>query len=335
MNLFTMAEAANNYSAAGAGKTKLPTAKMLLLGILAGFLIGVPSVVTNMATYTVVGNSTVRMISGILFAFGLGTVILTGAELFTGNTLILISVLDKKATAAGMLRNWILVYIGNFLGSMLLSFVCARFGWLNAANGDTANALAIASMKVAQGKMTMPFQNAFFMGVLCNILVTLGVLMSLAGKDGFSRVIGAWIPVCFFVTCGFNHSIADMTYCMLGLFGKQFYAEGAAFEALTWGHYFLGNMLLLLVIGPPLEEIGQHRRRLLRSPAHVVLLRPQAQGIRKYFPKAEASGPLLFSALPRRGRDTAGYRRHPAAASGYQWYHLVSFGTNGYQMIQK
>ena len=169
--------------------------------------------------------------------------ILTGAELFTGNTLILISVLDKKATAAGMLRNWILVYIGNFLGSMLLSFVCARFGWLNAANGDTANALAIASMKVAQGKMTMPFQNAFFMGVLCNILVTLGVLMSLAGKDGFSRVIGAWIPVCFFVTCGFNHSIADMTYCMLGLFGKQFYAEGAAFEALTWGHYFLGNML--------------------------------------------------------------------------------------------
>lgn len=250
MNLFTMAEAANNYSAAGAGKTKIPTAKMLLLGILAGFLIGVPSVVTNMATYTVVGNSTVRMISGILFAFGLGTVILTGAELFTGNTLILISVLDKKATAAGMLRNWILVYIGNFLGSMFLSFVCARFGWLNAANGDTANALAIASMKVAQGKMTMPFQNAFFMGVLCNILVTLGVLMSLAGKDGFSRVIGAWIPVCFFVTCGFNHSIADMTYCTMGLFAKTVpaYAAAAAechlnLDALTWGTYFTGNMI--------------------------------------------------------------------------------------------
>ena len=133
-----------------------------------------------------------------------------------------------------------------------MASIVMKNGWVQAcfvgcdrvaANGDTANALAIASMKVAQGKMTMPFQNAFFMGVLCNILVTLGVLMSLAGKDGFSRVIGAWIPVCFFVTCGFNHSIADMTYCMLGLFGKQFYAEGAAFEALTWGHYFLGNML--------------------------------------------------------------------------------------------
>ena len=98
-------------------------------------------------------------------------------------------------------------------------------------------------MKVAQGKVSMPFQNAFFMGVLCNVLVTLGVLMSLAGKDGASRVLGAWIPVCYFVTCGFNHSIADMTYCMLGLFAKQFYAEGAAFEALTWGRYFAGNML--------------------------------------------------------------------------------------------
>lgn len=250
MNLFTMAEAANNYSAAGAGKTKIPTAKMLLLGILAGFLIGVPSVVTNMATYTVVGNSTVRMISGILFAFGLGTVILTGAELFTGNTLILISVLDKKATAAGMLRNWILVYIGNFLGSMFLSFVCARFGWLNAANGDTANALAIASMKVAQGKMTMPFQNAFFMGVLCNILVTVAVLASLSAKDAAGRILGAWAPVMFFVVAGFSHSIADMTYCALALFGKSApacaaaaQAAGADLSVLTWGRYFLGNML--------------------------------------------------------------------------------------------
>ena len=79
--------------------------------------------------------------------------------------------------------------------------------------------------------------------MLCNILVTLGVLMSLAGKDGASRVLGAWIPVCFFVTCGFNHSIADMTYCMLGLFGKRFYAEGAVFEALSWGRYFTGNLI--------------------------------------------------------------------------------------------
>ena len=246
MNLFTAAETTANYSNAGAAKAKLPIAKMLLLGILAGFLIGFPSCVTNMATYALDNNSTVRMVSGLLFAFGLGMVVVSGAELFTGNTLITISVLDKKATLAGMLRNWVFVYIGNFIGSLVLSFICAQFGWLSAGS----NALAAYSMKVAAGKMTMPFQNAFFMGVLCNILVTIGVLLSLSGKDGISRFIGAWAPVMFFVTCGFNHSIADMTYCMLGLFakGNAAYVEaaqsaGVALESLTWGNYFAGNLI--------------------------------------------------------------------------------------------
>lgn len=246
MNLFTAAETTANYASAGAAKAKLPISKMVLLGILAGFLIGFPSCVTNMATYALDNNSTIRMVSGLLFAFGLGMVVVTGAELFTGNTLITISVLDKKATLTGMLRNWVFVYIGNFIGSMALSFICAQFGWLSAGN----NGLAVFSMKLAAGKMTMPFQNAFFMGVLCNILVTIGVLLSLSGKDGISRFIGAWAPVMFFVTCGFNHSIADMTYCMLGLFakGNAAYVEaaqsaGVALESLTWGNYFTGNLI--------------------------------------------------------------------------------------------
>ena len=246
MNLFTAAETANNYVTAGVAKTKYSIPKMLVLGILAGLLIGFPSCVTEMATFSVTNTSMVRMISGLLFAFGLGTVILTGAELFTGNTLITMSLLDKKVTLPAMLKNWLFVYIGNFLGSMLLSAICAYFGWLSAGS----NALAVSAMKMAVGKMTMPFQNAFFMGVLCNILVTIGVLMSLAGKDGTSRFIGAWVPVMFFVTCGFNHSIADMTYCMLGLFAKNVtaYASAAAeagivLDSLTWGNYFVGNLI--------------------------------------------------------------------------------------------
>ena len=246
MNLFTAAETANNYVTAGVGKTKYSIPKMLVLGILAGLLIGFPSCVTEMATFSVTNTSMVRMISGLLFAFGLGTVILTGAELFTGNTLITMSLLDKKVTLPAMLKNWLFVYIGNFLGSMLLSAICAYFGWLSAGS----NALAVSAMKMAVGKMTMPFQNAFFMGVLCNILVTIGVLMSLAGKDGTSRFIGAWVPVMFFVTCGFNHSIADMTYCMLGLFAKNVTAyasaaaeAGIALDSLTWGNYFVGNLI--------------------------------------------------------------------------------------------
>ena len=246
MNQFTAAETANNYVTAGVGKTKYSIPKMLILGILAGLLIGFPSCVTEMATFSVTNTSMVRMISGLLFAFGLGTVILTGAELFTGNTLITMSLLEKKVTLPSMLKNWLFVYIGNFLGSMLLSAICAYFGWLSAGS----NALAVSAMKMAVGKMTMPFQNAFFMGVLCNILVTIGVLMSLSGKDGTSRFLGAWVPVMFFVTCGFNHSIADMTYCMLGLFAKNVTAyasaaaeAGIALDSLTWGNYFVGNLI--------------------------------------------------------------------------------------------
>ena len=224
MKLFTPAETVANYAAAGAVKTKQPFLKLLLLGVAAGMLIGFPVCVTNMATYTITNASAVRIIAGVLFAFGLGVVILTGAELFTGNTLIVISVLDRRAS-------------GNFLGALALSWVCARFGWLNAGDG----ALAAYTLHLAQSKMSMPFENAFFMGVLCNILVTVAVLVSLSAKDAAGRILGAWVPVMFFVVAGFSHSIADMSYCALALFARDAYAADAS--ALTWGRYFLGNML--------------------------------------------------------------------------------------------
>ena len=272
MNLFTAAETAANYANAGAAKTKLPISKMLVLGVLAGFLIGFPSCVTNMATYALDNNSTIRMISGLLFAFGLGMVVISGAELFTGNTLITISVLEKKATLGGMLRNWLFVYIGNFVGSMVLSFICAQFGWLSAGS----NALAVASMRTAVGKMTMPFQNAFFMGILCNILVTIGVLLSLSGKDGVSRFLGAWAPVMFFVTCGFNHSIADMTYCMLGLFAKNIpaYVEAAQAAGLAPGGPDLGQ---LSSGEPDPRDPGEPRGRRVRGRPVLVRL-PERSG---------------------------------------------------------
>ena len=172
MNVFTPAETAANYAAAGVLKTRQPFLKLLLLGIAAGALIGFPVCVTNMATYAITNASAVRIIAGVLFAFGLGIVVLTGAELFTGNTLLVISLLDRRVTWGAMLRNWGVVYLGNFLGALTLSWICARFGWLDAGDG----ALGSYTMQLAVGKMTMHFGKAFFMGVLCNILVTVAVL---------------------------------------------------------------------------------------------------------------------------------------------------------------
>ena len=157
-----------------------------------------------------------------------------------------ISLLDRRVTWGAMLRNWGVVYLGNFLGALTLSWICARFGWLDAGDG----ALGAYTMQLAVGKMTMPFGKAFFMGVLCNILVTVAVLASLSAKDAAGRILGAWVPVMFFVVAGFSHSIADMTYCALALFGKSApacataaQAAGADLSVLTWSRYFLGNML--------------------------------------------------------------------------------------------
>ena len=240
MNLFTPEEMVRNYSQAGVKKTAAPAWKLLLLGMLAGALIGYAALVTNMACYKLENPSVIRILSGVLFGFGLGMVILSGAELFTGNTLIVISVLEKKASVLGMLRNWGLVFLGNFLGAMLLSFLAARFNFFGAGGG----ALAEYTMSLAQAKMTMRFENALVMGILCNMLVVLAVLFSLAGKDGASRIMGAWAPVALFTICGFNHCIADMTYCMTGLFAVRYYANHAgAFTELGWGRYLLGNLL--------------------------------------------------------------------------------------------
>ena len=142
MNLFAPAEIAANYAEAGVKKSSMPVSKMLLLGILAGMLIAFPSCVTNMASYGLDNNSVIRAVSGLLFAFGLGMVILIGAELFTGNTLIFISVLEKKVRVTAMLKDWLFVYIGNFIGSMLVAVLCAKFGWLSAGS----NALAVYAM---------------------------------------------------------------------------------------------------------------------------------------------------------------------------------------------
>ncbi len=240
MNLFLPDEIVKNYSQAGIKKASMPAWKLLLLGILAGVLIGYAALVTNIACYSLENPSVIRIVSGLLFGFGLGMVVMTGAELFTGNTLLILSVLDRKVRIWRMLRNWILVYAGNFIGAFLLSFLAARFNHLGAGDG----ALATFAMATAQAKMTMPFENALVMGILCNMLVVLGVLLSQAGKDGISRILGAWGPVMFFVVCGFNHCIADMTYCMTGLFATRYYANHAdAFASLGWGQFLKGNLL--------------------------------------------------------------------------------------------
>lgn len=246
MNMFTPAELTQNYSRAGMVKAEKPMYKLLLMAILAGFFIAFGAAVASTGAHSIDNVSVARIISGLLFPFGLGMVMLLGAELFTGNTLISISVLNGDTTILKMLRNWGIVYLGNFAGAMLLAAGCAWFGQLD----YSAAGLAAYTIKLAAAKCAMPFLNALVMGILCNILVCTGVLCSLSAKDTMGRIMGAYIPVAFFVICGFEHCVANMYYVSAGIFAMQV-PEYAALAAemgistigLTWGNFFMNNLL--------------------------------------------------------------------------------------------
>jgi len=202
------AEIAAKYAAVGTTKAKKPTILLVVLGILAGMLIALGSATTNTAVYGMEATWTARTICALIFPFGLGMVMIMGAELFTGNCMIITSVLDKRCSMMEMFRNWIIIYLSNFVGALLVAAGCAWFGQMDYSGG----LLAVYTMKVAAGKCGISFANGVVMGILCNLLVSMGVLMSLAGKDATSRILGAYLPVSFFVLCGFEHCVANMYY---------------------------------------------------------------------------------------------------------------------------
>lgn len=246
MNLFSAAQLVQNYALLGKEKTEKPTGKLLIMAITGGLIIAFGAATASTAAHSIDSVSMARVISGLLFPFGLGIIMLIGAELFTGNTMICLSVLDRKATARGMLRNWLLVYLGNFVGGLLLAVGNAFFGQLNYSNGG----LAVYTIRMAVAKCSAPFLNTFVLGIFCNILVCAGVLCSLSAKDTAGRILGAYIPVALFVICGYEHCVANMYYVPAGLFAMQApaYATLAAeagidASALTWANFFLHSLL--------------------------------------------------------------------------------------------
>ncbi|MCI8421917.1 MAG: formate/nitrite transporter family protein [Lawsonibacter sp.] len=240
------AQIAARYADAGKAKAERPAALLAVLGVLAGALIALGCAATNTAAYGVEEVWTARMICGLLFPFGLGMVIVMGAELFTGNCLMVISLLDGRCTLGALLRSWAIVYLANFAGALAVAAGCAWFGQLNYSGG----ALALYTMRLAAGKCAIPFQNGVVLGILCNLLVCQGVLMAMSARDTAGRLMGAFLPVCYFVLCGFEHCVANMYYIAAGLMARMVpaYAQLAAqngldLSGLTLSGFLLGNLL--------------------------------------------------------------------------------------------
>ena len=198
----------------GMGKAALPVLQTLVLAVLAGAFIAFGAMFSTLAmTGNELGFGLNRVIGGVTFSLGLVLVIVAGAELFTGNNLIAMAWADRKISAAQLLRNWALVYCGNFVGGIGAALLVWQSGVL--ALGDGAFGAQAAA--VASAKVSIPFMEALFRGVLCNALVCLAVWLCVAAHSVSDKILAIVFPITAFVALGFEHSVANMYTIPLGI----------------------------------------------------------------------------------------------------------------------
>lgn len=231
------AEIATNYVSIGLGKINLPISKMLVLGIFAGVYIAFGGVCSQVIAVSIDAPSVAKAAGALVFPIGLMMVLVAGSELFTGNCLLIIPVLEKKAPLRGMLKSWLFVYIGNFIGGILVALACTYGHVFSLFDSQLASAVVSAAV----GKVSMSFGDALVKGILCNVLVCVAVWISFAAKELAGKIIGLMLPVVAFVLCGFEHSVANMYFISAGIFASSEY--GIQADGLTFGSMLAKNLL--------------------------------------------------------------------------------------------
>lgn len=206
-------------------KVDLPLSKMIVLGVLAGVYIGLGGI---FATVALAGAEAIpfgmaQVVAGLVFSLGLALVLIAGAELFTGNTLMIGPVVARQIPAFKAIRALSIVYIANFLGAVLLASIAALSGLNEAGDG----AIGRAAMELAETKTAKGLIATTASGVLANLLVCLAVWLAYAGQTVTQKILGLLLPVAAFVAAGFEHSIANM-YLLSYAFITQSFTEEAS-----------------------------------------------------------------------------------------------------------
>jgi len=232
----------------GKAKTNLSVIQMIILGILAGAFIGFGSELAIMVSFDMgkfMGVGFTKFMFGSVFSVGLILVVIAGAELFTGNSLIFISVLNGDVKVGKLLNNWFWVYLANFAGSLLLVWIMYASGlWKTGNLGVGVKALAIANAKV-----NLSWGSAFARAIGCNWLVCLAVWLAVASKDVVGKIFAIYFPIMAFVASGFEHIIANMYFIPMGILLKNNADVVAAagltdkLANLTWGGFFVNNLI--------------------------------------------------------------------------------------------
>lgn len=246
----------------GVRKAEMPAFTMLMLSILAGAFIALGAI---FATTVAAGGMSIadadgsvvystglpygvtRLLTGLVFCLGLILVVVGGAELFTGNNLIVMAWASGKVTGRALMRNWAIVYFGNFLGSIgtaALMFFAKQhtFG---------SDAIGVTALRIAVGKSDFEFMQAVALGILCNALVCLAVWLTYSARTTLDKIAAIVFPITAFVAAGFEHSIANMYFIPYALFIKNFDpvfvgrvgGKIANLDALTWEAFFIKNLI--------------------------------------------------------------------------------------------
>jgi len=244
-NFLAPAEIVESAINIGVSKANRRAIDLLILGVLAGAFIALAAQASNMAAFNLLSTPETygmgRALAGFVFSVGLMLVVTTGAELFTGNTLMCVSVYEKKITLLAMLRNWVIVYIGNFIGAICVVLMVQQTGlW-----GSGGGVLGAVTVNIAVAKISFSWIGAFFSGLMCNWLVCLAVWISFAADTIIGKLFGAMFPIFLFVTSGFDHSIANMYYVPAGILAKGQFGTQAAdvLASLNWGSFITANLI--------------------------------------------------------------------------------------------
>lgn len=233
--MITSKDILKNYISIGEGKSKLPIGRATVLSVLAGMFIALAGIGASVASCMVDNPSIAKLISGCVFPAGLAMVVLTGSELFTGDSLMIISVLSRRVSILKMLRTWIIVYIGNLIGSMIVVLAVVYGHTLSMFDSS----LAASLVATASSKCALSFGDAFLRGIMCNVLVCIAVWMGMSAKSAGGKVIALFLPIMVFVICGFEHSVANMFYIPAGILASAEYGIHA--DGLNWIAFFINN----------------------------------------------------------------------------------------------